>query len=314
MEVKLEYLGEDKSVAGAKIWKVEAIHVTTTRNKRKFTLTELKESARSLAFRGLNRNHEENRQLPWPENTTRNMTFNQNTMAVEGTIRVADPDVNALIEAKKIIKLSIEQIPMSGESCNDVSCEQHGVVFIGLALLDEGIVPGDEGAEIKGFVKSERAQKALSNYETISDLLVSDEQRTCHDCSDNEACHECKHKMEAGDICMEKTIREIQHTHPEFSMNQILAEAVSKCGVNHNEAEAWAWWNRYKPLTEAVIKQEIAKMENLDPQMSACLEQVQRDHPEMIMDDRVLHCLEALNRLKDGNDNGVTININAPTS
>ena len=55
VEVHFEYLGEGQDYGG-KIWKVEAIHVTTTRNKRMFTQTELEAAGRSLSFRPLNIN------------------------------------------------------------------------------------------------------------------------------------------------------------------------------------------------------------------------------------------------------------------
>lgn len=252
-EVKLEYLGEDKTIDGAKIWHVEAIHVTTTRNKRKFTLQELKESARSLSFRSLNRNHEIDRQLPFPENMTRYMKFNEQTMAVEGTVRIADSDINALIEAGKIKKVSIEQIPTEGESCNEILCEQHGVAFIGMALLDEGVVPGDEKAELKGLVHTERAQTALKNYQTISECLISNAQRECKDCTDWEACHECKHKVEANDKCMQDNINEINNKHPDWNRDQVIAVALQKCGMSDKE-EAWAYYERWRPYTEAVLE------------------------------------------------------------
>ena len=54
MSVRFEYSGEDSEYDNAKIWKVEAIHVTTTRNKRKFTEAELRTAGRSLSFRPLN--------------------------------------------------------------------------------------------------------------------------------------------------------------------------------------------------------------------------------------------------------------------
>ena len=41
MKVKLEYMGEGDAVPGSEIYSVEAIHVTTTRNNRKYTEEEL---------------------------------------------------------------------------------------------------------------------------------------------------------------------------------------------------------------------------------------------------------------------------------
>ena len=180
MSVRFEYLGEDNEYDNAKIWKVEAIHVTTTRNKRKFTEAELRTAGRSLSFRPLNINHDEERQLLFPENATMAMSYNPETLSVSGRIRVTDQSINAQIESGFLKAVSIEQIPTLGEKCDNVICEQHGVAFIGLALLEDGVLPGDPKAEIK-----------------IESLLVSDGQRTCTECSDWEACHECMHKDES---------------------------------------------------------------------------------------------------------------------
>ena len=148
MDVKFEYLGEDRDFPDAKTYRVEAIHVTTTRNMRKFTQTELEKAGTSLSFRSLNINHDENRQLPFPENATLGMEFDKSLMAVVGRFRVMDPAANAMIETGRIKQVSIEQIPTKGESCNELICEQHGVAFIGMALLEDGFLPGDENATI----------------------------------------------------------------------------------------------------------------------------------------------------------------------
>jgi len=236
-KVHLEYLGEDKDFEGAKTYKVEAIHVTTTRNMRKFTQTELEKAGTSLSFRSLNINHDENRQLPFPENATLGMEFDNSRMAVVGRFRVMDPAVNAMIETERITKVSIEQIPTKGESCNEVVCEQHGVAFIGMALLENDILPGDENANIS-------KESFSPHFQTISSLLISDGQRTCKECTDFEPCHTCKHKTEQGDDCMSDHITEIKKAHPDMDRDQVIAIALSKCNLNENEESAWWWWNR----------------------------------------------------------------------
>ena len=126
MEVKLEYLGEDRLFPGAKRWKVEAIHVGTTRNQRKFTLKEQRIAARSLSFRSLNINHDStNRLLPFPENATEGCHFNEQRLSVDCVFHVSDPTVNAMLESGRIHAVSIEQIPTLGETCDEISCEQH---------------------------------------------------------------------------------------------------------------------------------------------------------------------------------------------
>lgn len=230
MQVHLEYMGEDKEVPGSKMFKVEAIHVTTTRNRRKFTKEELEIAARSLSFRPLNINHEVTRALPFNQNgfllnTTLDMHFNPEKNVVEGRIRVSDIDTIHRIESKDIDAVSIEQMPTRGETCDIVSCEQHGVAFIGLALLEKGIMPGDPNAKIL-------TESFTTN--TISDLTVPDVQRECEACTDFTKCHKCEHKMKAED-CMADKIREVKAAHPDWEQKRILAVALSKCGKSKDE-------------------------------------------------------------------------------
>lgn len=227
MDVKFEYLGEDRDFEGAKIYRVEALHVITTRNNRKFTRSEMELAGRSLSFRPLNINHEENRQLRFPENATLFMEFDPESMSVKGSFRVLDSTVNAMIETRRIKQVSIEQIPAKGESCNEITCEQHGVAFIGMALLESDVMPGDPQANIK-----------------MESLLISNAQRTCKECTDFVPCHDCKHKGE------------------------------------------------------------------IDQSMQACLDQIQRDQPQMPQDERVFHCLEILNRVNKPAFKSIAITLN----
>jgi len=261
LEAKFEYLGEDQDFEGAKMYRVEAIHVTTTRNKRKFTKTEMELAGRSLSFRPLNINHDNGRQLPFPENATLFMEFDPVSMSVKGRFRVLDTAVNAMIETHRIKRVSIEQIPTKGESCNEISCEQHGVAFIGMALLEDDVLPGDPHANI--MMESLQANStggdqlilnAGSNdtftfttpvvqTESLSSLIISDGQRICKECSDFEPCHACKHKVEQGDDCMANHIKELQSAHPDWKQDQVIAVALKKCGKS-NQSEAWWWYNR----------------------------------------------------------------------
>ncbi len=247
MKVSFEYLGEDQEAPGTKFWKVDAIHVTTTGNKRKFTKAELQTAGRSLSFRPLDINHEMDRILPFPQNSTMEMKFDDAKMAVSGRIKVADHTINDQIESGFLRDVSIEQIPTEGESCNEISCEQHGVAFVGLALLEKGVMPGDPNARI---IKNEN----ISFTDDIINLVVSDEQRRCEDCSDFTACHKCKHSIEKNDECLEKAIHEAASNNPDWSKEQVLAEAITKCEVNGSKKEAMAYYERFTPLTEALVK------------------------------------------------------------
>jgi len=235
-------MGEDIDSPNAKIWKVQALHVTTTRNKRKFTREELHVSARSLSFRPLNINHDSSRALPFPENATRAMHFNPATMAVEGTFRVTDPAVNAMIETGRINSVSIEQIPTLGETCNEVLCEQHGVAFIGMALLEADVIPGDPSTA-----------NAI-HAESFVELLISDEQRTCTECTDHTLCTSCQHTHDKENLKIEETVKKITEGDKSKTKDQAIALALTEIhpkGLNIGKARYFyyqgeqAWQKAY---------------------------------------------------------------------
>jgi hypothetical protein len=236
--IHFEYLGEDIEVPGAIKWNVEAIHVTTTRNNRKFTLSELREAGRSLSYRPLDINHDPERTLPFPENKTLHMNFNETKMVVEGVVSISHQPTNAMIESGKINAVSIEQIP-SKETCNEVLCEQHGVAFIGLGLLERGVLPGDKMAGFTGKTES-------VNYEPLQTMMVSDEQRMCTECTDNVACHSCYHKKKAFESAQDKLNKEIDNIMKsaetqEKTKEAIIAQAISKIeGVTLDPKTSWA--------------------------------------------------------------------------
>ena len=266
-KVNIEYLGEDVDSPDAKIWKVEAIHVTTTRNKRKFTKAELESAGRSLSFRPLNINHDDSRQLPYPGNSTRAMHFNPATMAVEGSFRVTDPIVNAMIETRRINSVSIEQIPTLGESCNEILCEQHGVAFIGMALLESDVLPGDPGT-VNKIVKSE----------SFKELLVSDEQRVCKECSDETSCHKCAHKEfdEILEACLARRAAET----PEMAMDVRVVECLEE--LNRVDSPSFKGITIQLNETLSKIKSESSLVVGLEkyapkPEMAAYFYKVLND-------------------------------------
>lgn len=233
VKAKLEYMGEDKDFPGAKLWSVEAIHVTTTRNKRKYTESELSAAARSLSFRPLNINHEESQTLPFPGNTTMFMEYDRLSRSVKGTFRVIDPHVNEMINSNRINTVSIEQLPTAGETCNKVSCEQHGVAFIGLALLEAHLMPGDENAVIK------------KEMIPIEEIFVGNLQRECIRCTDEVKCNSCKHTEVASDACVSRQISHLADTRPDMGKDQRIAVAISKCEVT-NKDEAWRLYKKFE--------------------------------------------------------------------
>ena len=125
-----------------KFYKVHAIHVTTTGNRNKYTEEELRLAARSLAERPLNINHE--KELPFPDNKVVDAEFESNN--VEAVIRVEDKETNRFYESGKIKNVSIDAKFRTAD-VGEVLVPR-GIVFTGLALLTEGIAPGDPLASI----------------------------------------------------------------------------------------------------------------------------------------------------------------------
>lgn len=174
---------------GSRIYHVEAIHVTTSGNRRKYTKEELFKGARSLSFRPLNIDHDWNKALPFPQNGTLVMEFDPTKNAVVGDIKISDPQTIADIDAGRIQAPSIEEFPSQGENCNMLACEQKGVIFTGMALLRTflGVKPGDREAKISA--------------ESLKDVLLSEmldpevkkEAKPCSDHTDfNPECEKCK--------------------------------------------------------------------------------------------------------------------------
>ena len=231
MELKVEYLGEDREFPGSSIYTVEAIHVTTTRNRRKYTESELTAAARSLSFRPININHDPNQTLPFPENATLFMEFDNISKSVKGKFRILDHGINRLINTHRINQVSIEQLPTKGETCNEISCEQHGVAFIGLALLKSDILPGDRFANI-----------SRESY-TITEITISDKQRECSECTDFEACSSCKHRGE-NDTCVKNCLSAKKDKGVKID-DQAIAICLSECGKS-DKKEAWRLFKKFE--------------------------------------------------------------------
>lgn len=152
-DARIEYVGPDKDYPDAKIWKVTALTVTISDNKRRYSKEELEEAAFTLSYRPIDINHASTRidkslVLPYPENATGLMYFDSNRNAIVGALRITDPEVNAKIESGVIKHVSVSQ--MSNEMCVDAVCSsklQYGMAFTRLALL-EGLPPGDNNTSI----------------------------------------------------------------------------------------------------------------------------------------------------------------------
>lgn len=214
-DVKFELVREENN---AKIWNIEAIHVTVTGNKRKYTKEELTLGARSLSYRPININHDRSRWLeynpfdPTLANTTLNLDFDGTKNGVAGQIQIVDTKVNEAIEAGNINKVSIEQLPSKGESCScaldGCTCEQHGIVFTGIALLEKEVKPGDSTTKI------------------IKPESVADEPRVLND----EILHKFLHSLGIEDQAMSDCMSEVHSAHPGMKQDQMVAICMSKLG------------------------------------------------------------------------------------
>ena len=204
---------------------------------RKYTEKELILAARSLSFRPLNINHDISRLLPFNEggillNTTLAMEYDSEKKAVVGRIRISDSRTIHSIENKNIDALSIEQHPFDGESCGVISCEQHGVVFIGLALIEKDIIPGDANTKI---------QKETATKKLISECIISQEQRECTNCTDFVLCEKCSHNE--ADDCMERCLSAKKAAGITID-DQGIAICLSECGKSKNEQ--WQLYKKFK--------------------------------------------------------------------
>lgn len=170
-KVRFEFLEETRE---GKIWKIEALHVTTTKNRRRYTEQELTLGARSLSYRPLNINHNDAAMLPYPENCTLETDYNATSRSVSGRMRIADEMINRMIESGRINRLSVEQLPVQGETCDAMACEQHGVTFVGLALLTSDTTPGDGDTRISPSSSDESVIERDGRVMILLEKLMED--------------------------------------------------------------------------------------------------------------------------------------------
>ena len=161
----VEYYKESEKVPGAKLYKVRAIHCTTTANKNRYAPEELRLGARSLAERPLNINHQIY-DLP-KENKVLDAEYENG--AVECVIQVADLTLQEMIKSGKIVHVSIEAKYRSAEQGD--ALVPRGIVFTGLALLTKDVPPGDSLSNIVLWEKKTIAE-SLSPSQKHDYLIV----------------------------------------------------------------------------------------------------------------------------------------------
>jgi hypothetical protein len=159
-----EYIRFLAQTEAGSVYRVRAIHVTKTLNGVEFTEDELKAAARSLGYRPIDLNHEPP-DLLFPENRVIDAEFED--AQVEALIAVRDTGVMNLIEAKKIVAVSVEaQYRWADVFCDQQECwlRPVGIIFIRLALLTPGVQPGDP---LAGIVMK-KVGKSLAPVQTSS--------------------------------------------------------------------------------------------------------------------------------------------------
>ena len=157
-----EYIRFLRQTEAGSVYRVRAIHIAKSLNRVAYTEEELRLAGRSLGYRPLDLNHET--ALPFPANRVIDSEYED--ACVEALIVVADPCIIQLIEAKKIVAVSIEgQYRWADVVCDEYECTWYprGLVLTGLALLTPGVEPGDPLASIvlKKRLETERSQTAL---------------------------------------------------------------------------------------------------------------------------------------------------------
>lgn len=190
-KVTFEKVSEDENGI---TWHVEAIHATTTRNKRKYSKEELVLAARSLSYRPININHDEKRWLEFDftnpvspnSNCSLVMEWDEAKKGVSGDYWITDKAINERIEKGEIATVSIEQVPSKGEACscmvNDCTCEQLGIIFTGTGFLEtfKGVQPGDP--EAGKFTKKEAAVKCSEcDMEFETQEMMDDHMKDKHE-------------------------------------------------------------------------------------------------------------------------------------
>src|SRR3990167_2795909 len=163
------YIREYKELAGGgKLYKVRAIHVTTTQDlskfsdeelgkagharweqsllvKKRYTHDELLRGGRSLSDRPIGINHK--LRLPWPQNSTLDAEYSGKDRFVETIVRVYDKKLIELIDQHKVKHVSIEGHSRGANEVDGI--EPLGVVFTGLTFVTEDEIPGDPATSIE---------------------------------------------------------------------------------------------------------------------------------------------------------------------
>jgi hypothetical protein len=142
----MEFYREESG--GGRLYRCRAITATITGNNDKFTREELILAARSLADRPINLNHES--PLPYPDNKTLNAEYESH--GVETIMRVRDEETNRLFDEDRIGHVSIEAYARTTEECDGIA--PIGLVFTGLALLTDDVLPADPATTIELWEKT----------------------------------------------------------------------------------------------------------------------------------------------------------------
>ena len=131
----IQYLRGDKE---AKYYKVRALTATLSANKNDYRdIVELEKSARTMAGRVININHDHSRTLPYPDNKV--VWAEYEDKAVEAVIKIHNnqKDIQDKLDKGDIVNPSIEGDPLGGYTTPEGTRAPVWYNFTALALLEK---------------------------------------------------------------------------------------------------------------------------------------------------------------------------------
>ncbi len=102
---------------------------------------------------------------------------------------------------------------------------------------------------MKDIIKTLKELHRICKPNAIINMIVSDEQRTCTECSDSVPCHACYHRKKQIETAQEKLNEEIDRVMSmskpqEKTKEQIIAEAIAN--LNNVELDPKTSWTLFK--------------------------------------------------------------------
>ena len=208
-----------------------AINETTTRNGVTYIASELEKAAPSFRGKPVLTDHE-NSVRNIVGRTTENVTFNNNSKAIEFEAKIMDKDIQEMISDGRIQDVSI------GASVKDLveNEEDNSITAIGLEGLEISLVavPGDPGANIANAISESmniRREILMSGKDPVDYLndekggeQMADEEQTQEEPTEeptekveDEAEAEAEEETSEEDVSEEKASKKLRRVQAELS-------------------------------------------------------------------------------------------------